>query len=1391
MSISDLSLKTLLIKKYNMKNFIYTLFILPTWIFGQTHTENYIKTTTYLSEYNDVTYGDYAQSLTTSDLINTGSGGGSGSIKILNNVLTVKFSGSWSPQPMKTGTIKTLTVNPPLPEMELGPILSSGNPNGFFAKIKENKLIFYSPFFLTGVNTTLTSPILGVSGVNYSVSTGTPYSCPSGGGGGGGGSITIANDMATLSLSAGWSSTCNLKTGNIVYLNTSSLPDTELGIITDNNGLSTNFKAKIENNWLIFYPIDPLLSLPSYGSLDFAYDFKCKPPNHQIITYYDGIGRPMQNIAVHGGGTSEVDLVTPITYDGYGRQTKEYLPVPIADNNFGSYRTIDVPSAAATFYLDNFAEDFSGMNTLSANPYSEQGLEASPLNRLIERGVPGADWKIDPNSDSDHTIKFEYQANTTGEVRQYAVSLTSDYTPSLQSASNEFYAPGELYKTVVKDENWEPGQPFPMDHTIEEFKDKLGRVVLKRTYNLGEPHDTYYVYDNFGSLTYVIPPKVDTSDGVSQEELDGLCYQYRYDYRRRLVEKKIPGKGDPNDPSSGWEYIVYNKLDQPIMTQDPNLKAKGQWLFTKYDAFGRVVYTGLVTRAASRATLQAEADGFAYHYEERPGSAIFENRTVYYTNRAYPNSGISEIHTENYYDTYLTSTAQAGISVPTANSIGEIISTQTKTLPTVSKVRVLDTGDWITTVSAYDEKGRAVWTKSVNSFLGTTDLVESDLDFTGKVLSGKTTHTKTGQATITTVDTYLYDHMGRLLEQKQKINSNATELIARNTYDELGQLVQEQVGGVETGIGLQQVDYTYNIRGWLSRINNPSSGLGDDLFASELDYNGPEHSTATPLFNGNISEVTWKTKNDNTEYWYIYKYDNLNRITKAQFAGGDFWSRYNTEGISYDKNGNITNLTRKGAINSTASSFGDMDILTYGYNSLSNQLRSVNDTGNGTYGFKNGASLTTEFTYDANANMITDANKGITAITYNHLNLPKNVTISGQTIDYVYDATGIKLKKTFGSTNTEYAGNFIYKDGVLEFVSTPEGYVTFDNGQFNYVYNYTDHLGNVRLSYTNIGSTSSPDLQIIEENNYYPFGLKHEGYNTGISSLGSDVGKKFKFNGIEFEESAGLGLYEMEFRQYDPAIARFTSLDPVIHHSMSPYMAFDANPIFWADPSGADAINGESVGADGLTDSQWIELSKPGGGGFDAIRDQARLNSAEIAEQKRKTEIEVGDLLDIQYSYLGEKPDKISLDNDTQTNLLNGVIMWAAYINSGNPVHLTEILEDGESSPSDLSLKGFKSKTIKDIFGEKVEFGYMTKYLQKNNAFSSHIIDYVYLYDKIGRYNQISFYTSLYNDPNKQPVAAFVRSLQSNFLEKIRQDIKRRIQDIKNGINGKTKNFLD
>src|SRR5690606_13282974 len=111
-----------------------------------------------------------------------------------------------------------------------------------------------------------------------------------------------------------------------------------------------------------------------------------------------------------------------------------------------------------------------------------------------------------------------------------------------------------------------------------------------------------------------------------------------------------------------------------------------------------------------------------------------------------------------------------------------------------------------------------------------------------------------------------------------------------------------------------------------------------------------------------------------------YGYDALNRLRSAVDDFGKLG-----ESLSYDKNGNITRLTRLGHVVggstvpniATPSHFGTMDDLAYTYQATSNKLVKVLDSGHATYGFKDGMNTTTEYTYDVNGNMVKDLNKGI------------------------------------------------------------------------------------------------------------------------------------------------------------------------------------------------------------------------------------------------------------------------------------------------------------------------------------------------------------------------------------------------------------------------------
>lgn len=240
---------------------------------------------------------------------------------------------------------------------------------------------------------------------------------------------------------------------------------------------------------------------------------------------------------------------------------------------------------------------------------------------------------------------------------------------------------------------------------------------------------------------------------------------------------------------------------------------------------------------------------------------------------------------------------------------------------------------------------------------------------------------------------------------------------------------------------------------------------------------------------------------------------------------------YNEYVKGYDYNGNIKGFTRNG--NLLNNNIFSIDDLTYDYQANSNKLFNVSDsrTEDG-FNDKNKYSGTiiddpkNDYKYELNGNLTKDLNKGITGIKHNFLNLPTEVLWNAsKKINYTYDAKGVKLRKVVTDgvtvTTTDYLGGFQYQNSVLQFFPTAEGYVNVTGSNaFNYVYNYTDHLGNVRLSYQKEANGS---LKVLEENNYYPFGLKHSGYNN--TNL-ANVNYKYKYNGKKLQDELSLNLYD-------------------------------------------------------------------------------------------------------------------------------------------------------------------------------------------------------------------------------------------------------------------------
>jgi len=358
----------------------------------------------------------------------------------------------------------------------------------------------------------------------------------------------------------------------------------------------------------------------------------------------------------------------------------------------------------------------------------------------------------------------------------------------------------------------------------------------------------------------------------------------------------------------------------------------------------------------------------------------------------------------------------------------------------------------------------------------------------------------------------------------------------------------------------------------------------DDLFGMDILYDeGLSALGGDKQYNGLVSGIRWQAAYYDSIQGYGYEYDHAYRLTDANHGfyndGWDVENRYGVNSITYDNNGNIMGLQRRGLREYSAGSpvFGQIDDLTYAYKGT-NQLNRVDDSrsdgvsvaGND---FKDrGSEADDEYTYDNNGNLITDDNKQITQISYNHLNLPVQITYNANhKIVYLYDAIGNKLKKTVYNGQdtiiTDYVSNMIYVDGNLEMVMTEEGrMVPLETGGYRAEYFLKDHLGNNRVSFTD--TDDDGDADIIQEDHFYPYGM-----TMGDLSYVSGTKNNFMYQGKEQQDELNLYWYDFGARMFDEQLGRWHVPDPMLQYS-SPYVGMGNNPASIIDPSGMWGIGG-------------------------------------------------------------------------------------------------------------------------------------------------------------------------------------------------------------------------
>lgn len=330
-------------------------------------------------------------------------------------------------------------------------------------------------------------------------------------------------------------------------------------------------------------------------------------------SYYDGLGRIVQANDVKGSPGAK-DVLQIHTYDEYGRVAKSYLPYTITTNS-GAIRTNGIVEQGA-FYTaanDKIADD--------TRPFNETPFTST----VAESYAPGSAWHQN-NRKTTQKLSF----NTANSIRLWFI----DSTTGLPKSTGTYPAGALTIEEVTDEEN----------RVAKVYRDFSGKTVLKQEQDGISWQDSWYVYDDYDNLRYIVPPMVASTYAPSLASANLWFYQYEYDSEHRQIGYKAPG--------AGWIYTIYDKWDRPVLTQDANQRAKSpaEWSFVKYDDWNRPVLSGIMTSTETRATMTSSVAASGIRYEVRNTSGV-----GYSFNQTYPTTATeANLLSITYYDNYIT-----------------------------------------------------------------------------------------------------------------------------------------------------------------------------------------------------------------------------------------------------------------------------------------------------------------------------------------------------------------------------------------------------------------------------------------------------------------------------------------------------------------------------------------------------------------------------------------------------------------------------------------------------------------------------------------------------------------------------------------------------------------
>lgn len=363
------------------------------------------------------------------------------------------------------------------------------------------------------------------------------------------------------------------------------------------------------------------------------------------IGYTDGVSNLRQELTMDAGASV---VVRETLFDALSRPaivTKPAtLSVPASQPLFG-YRTQFVTNGGVDGSLWTSGEMEGDINTVypadQKHPYARDVFEASPLGRVVEKGLPGATFAVGAKSTT-----IGYAANTAGALPpgEYFVTTFTDAdgvsgSRTVDRAGNEVASvsgtaaaleaqietarsltyDGQGAHIVVKTPNaFDADVADNTAFTAEQRVNYLQQLVYERDVDSGETHS---IFDAAGRLHYRL-----TADGAGAVHGQDRVLYWRYDARGRPVEAGTtvtsfsslpaiaPAEGQPQGvltPRKRFRYHPANSASPGLLQEVETLPEGGgspdvTESFT-YDANGYLAGT-----SQSVAAYDSNAYAFAY-----------------------------------------------------------------------------------------------------------------------------------------------------------------------------------------------------------------------------------------------------------------------------------------------------------------------------------------------------------------------------------------------------------------------------------------------------------------------------------------------------------------------------------------------------------------------------------------------------------------------------------------------------------------------------------------------------------------------------------------------------------------------------------------------------------